>query len=445
MKALQAEVTLLYVQSKPANAKQIEENRRVIAETIDGLSMKPPPKEKILIAPNVVEGIAQEAQGYDIILLGVSDETLLDQIVFGNIPLQVATRIPHTALVQRYRGVTKIWTRRLVRTLRQTLPTLSAEEQLEIRRDLGRGAQPGIDFFILIILSCIIAALGLLLNSPAVVIGAMLVAPLMSPIMALSLGLVLGDLRMIRFSVEAILKGIAVAMVIAAFIGLLSPLKTITSEMLARGQPTLLDLGVALASGMAGAYAMARKDVSAALPGVAIAAALMPPLATVGLSISMGDARVAGGAFLLFLANTAAISLAAGVVFLLLGVRPQSWGAESRRQLQQRLSASLLLLLAIAVPLGIIMAGIVQDSTQEQVARETIAHYLDTQDGQLVSLEIEKREMGLLIIATVRSTQPLDSKTADEVAGTLSDLLRRPVQLEIVILPIVRSSPIQIP
>jgi uncharacterized hydrophobic protein (TIGR00271 family) len=445
MKTLQAQVTLLYVQTEPATAKQMEENRRRIAETAAGLSMKPPPEEKVIIAPGVAEGIIKESQEHDLVLLGVSEESLLDRLVFGNIPLQVATRAPHTALVQGYRGLTGLWTRRLLRTLRNTLPILSTDDQRELRQEMGRGAQPGIDFFVLIVLSSLIAALGLLLSSPAVVIGAMLVAPLMSPIMALSMGLLLGELRMIRFSTEAILKGVAVAVIIAAFIGLLSPLKTITSEMLARTRPTLLDMGVALASGMAGAYALARKNVSAALPGVAIAAALMPPLATAGLGISLGDGRVVGGAFLLFLTNIAAISLAGGVVFLLLGIRPQSQGAESRRQLRWRLTASLLLLLIVAIPLGIILADIVQDATREQVTRETITHYLENKDGQLVTLEIEKVGTDLLIIATVRSTQSLGREAVDELAEMLSERLYRPVELEIVVLPIIRSGPTPTP
>jgi uncharacterized hydrophobic protein (TIGR00271 family) len=445
MKALQAKVTLLYIQSEPVTAKHMEENRRRITETVDRLSMKPPPEKKVVTAPSVTEGIIQEAQEHDLVLLGVSEESLLDQIIFGSIPLQVAARAPHTALVQGYRGFTGLWTRRLLRAMRNTLPALSDEERIEIYRELSQGARPGINYFILIVLSCIIAALGLLLDSPAVVIGAMLVAPLMSPIMALSLGMVIGDLRIIRFSAEAILKGVVLAVIIAAFIGLLSPLKAITDEILARGQPTLLDMGVALASGMAGAYAIARKDVSAALPGVAIAAALMPPLATVGLGISLGDARVAGGAFLLFLTNIAAISLAAGIVFLLLGIHPQSWGAEFRRQLRQRLVASLLLLLAIAIPLGITMAGIVQDAAQEQATRETITHHLEIKDDQLVSLEIEERKTNLLIVATVRSGQSLDKETADELAETLSELLHRPVRLEVVVLPVVHSGPTSTP
>jgi uncharacterized hydrophobic protein (TIGR00271 family) len=445
MKALRAKVTFLYVQSKPATAKQTEENRRRIAETIKGLAIKPPPEEKVVVAPSVAEGIIQEAQEHDLVLLGVSDETLLDQLVFGNVPLQVAARVPHTALVQGNRGLTGLWRRRLLRTLRGKLPTLDAEEQLELRQELGRGAQPGTNFFVLTILSCIIAALGLLIDSPAIVIGAMLVAPLMSPIMAFSLGLITGNLRIIRFAVEAILKGIALVVIITAFIGLISPLKNITHEMLNNGQPTLLDMGVALVAGMAGAYALARKDVSAALPGVAIAAALTPPLATAGLSLAMGDPRVAGGAFLLFLANIAAISLAAGIVFLLLGVRPQGWGPEHRRRLRWRLAASLLSLLAIAIPLGIIMAGIVQDTAREQTAREIIAEYLETEDSQLTSLVIEESGIDLVIVATIQSAHPLEQEIADELADILSDRLRRPVQLEAVVLPVVRSTPISAP
>jgi uncharacterized hydrophobic protein (TIGR00271 family) len=443
-KALQAEVTLLYVQSELATTEQMEESRRKIAETLEAPSVKPSPEEKpeekIVVAKSVAEGIIHEAKEHDLVLLGVSDETLLDQIVFGNIPLQVAARVPQTALVQGYQGVTKIWTRRLLRTLRQTLPVLSAEEQRELQQELRRGARPGVNFFVLIVLSCIIAALGLLLNSPAVVIGAMLVAPLMSPIMALSLGVVVGDLRTIRFSIEAILKGIALTIVLAAFVGLVSPLKTITGEMRARAQPTLLDLIVALASGTAGAYAVARKEVGAALPGVAIAAALMPPLATVGLGLSLGSALVAGGAFLLFVANIAAISLAAGVVFFLLGIRPQIWGPESRRQLWSWLAVLLVVLMVIAIPLGVISVGIVREATQERIIEAVLIEHLAAEEGQqLVTLEVSGEAKSPLIVATIRSPQLFDQKKTDDLAQALSERLGHPVQLEVVTLPVIRS------
>jgi uncharacterized hydrophobic protein (TIGR00271 family) len=439
MKALQAQVTLLNVQSQVISAEQMEENRRKMIETIKDLDIKPPPEQKFVTATSIAAGIIQEAQNYDIVLLGVSDANLLDRLVFGSIPLQVAERVPQTALVQAYRGLTKIWTRRLLRALRQALPALSTKRQQEIRDVLERDAQPGVNFFVLIVLSCLIAALGLLLNSPAVVIGAMLIAPLMSPILALSMGLILGDLRMVRSSVEALLKGVALAVLITAFVGLLSPLKVTTDEMLARGQPTPLDMVVALASGIAGAYATARKNVSAALPGVSIAAALMPPLATAGLGLAMGNAHVAGGAMLLFLTNIAAISLAASLVFILLGIRPQRWGPDSRRQLRRRLIASLLVLLAIAVPLGIIFAGIVQKAAREQQIREAITEHLGASDSQLVALEVEQSETKLLVSVTVRSMQVAEQSTVDNLAQMLSERMNRSVQIELTVLPILRS------
>ena len=437
--ACQAEVTLLSVHSGPNTGPQIEQTRSRLAETLEGLSPARPPEQKLVVAASVVDGIVQEAQGYDLVLVGVSGESLLDRLVFGSVPLQVAMRVPATALVQGHRGITGVWTRRIVRAMRDNLPVLTKEEQLAVRQELAQGARPGINYFVLIVLSCIIAALGLLLDSPAVIIGAMLVAPLMSPIMAFSLGLVQGDIRVLRFSIEAIFKGVALAVIIAAFIGLISPLKTVTAEMQGRAQPTLLDLAVALASGMAGAYALARKDVSAALPGVAIAAALMPPLATVGLGLSMGDARVAGGALLLFATNIAAISLAGGFVFLLLGIRPRAWGRESLRQLRRRFAASLLLLLVVAIPLGIIMAGTVRDATQERAVEAALIEHLAEGNGHLMALEVEREGAGLHIVATVRSAQSFDSEMVDDLAEALSERLGRAVQLEVVVLPVVRS------
>ena len=257
--------------------------------------------------------------------------------------------------------------------------------------------------------------------------------------MAFSMGLVLGDLRVLRLSTEAIVKGIAVALVIAAFAGLLSPLKAITGEMLARSRPTLLDLAVALASGLAGAYALARKDVSAALPGVAVAASLMPPLATVGLGLAMGEPRIAGGALLLFIANIAAISLAGGVVFLLLGVRPQVWAPGSRTQLHRRLIASAVTLIVIAVPLGVILAGIVRDARQERAAEAVLTTRLSEVGAELVDLEAEEADGQLHIVATVRSVEPIDVALVDGMAQALRGALGRPIQLDVVALPVTRS------
>jgi uncharacterized hydrophobic protein (TIGR00271 family) len=427
------------VHTGPDTAKERESCQSRIADTLDGLGADSAIERKIVRAPNVLDGIVQEAETYNLVLLGVSEESLLDRLVFGSIPLQVAARVPATALVQAARGISAIWTRRLLRVLRENIPALGGEQREQVRRELSRGARPGINFYVLIVLSSIIAALGLLLSSPAVVIGAMLVAPLMSPIMAISLGIVLGDLRLIRIAGETTLKGVALAVIIGAFIGLLSPLRAITPEMFARARPNLLDLAIALASGMAGAYALARKDVSAALPGVAIAAALVPPLATVGLALTLGNARIAGGALLLFLANIAAIGLAGGVVFLLLGIRPYTSGARSRQQLRRRLAISLLLVLLVAIPLGVILMGSVRTATQQRVVETALGEYLTARNAELVEFEIEQVEDELLVVAVVRSTETLEQQAIDELAQTLRAALRQRVGLDVVVLPIIRA------
>jgi len=434
-----ATVTLLYVQVGPASPQQKADQQQRLAAVWEGLEPKRPPELEVVTAPNVATGIIQEAQGYDLVLIGVSEENLLDRLIFGSVPRQVAARVPGTIFAQAHRGLAGRWTRRLLRALRNTLPTLNATEQQHVHQDMVRAAQPGVDFFVLIILSSIIAALGLLLNSPAVVIGAMLVAPLMSPIMAFSLGLIQGELRLIRFATEAILKGTIMAVLIAAVLGLAYPLKTATGEMLARSQPNLIDLGIALASGMAGAYALGRKDVSAALPGVAIAAALMPPLATAGLGLAMQNWRVAGGAVLLFTANIAAITLAGGVVFLLLGIRPRVWGEESRRQLRRRLIASLLVLLVVAIPLGILMGNVIRSGVQEHAARTVLNEFMAARGGRLMDLQFESPGEHPVLVATVRATDPITLAEVQGLEAALSQEMGRPIRLELVVLTVVRS------
>jgi uncharacterized hydrophobic protein (TIGR00271 family) len=434
-------VTVLYVQMGRATPEQMEENQQRIAQTLAGVEFSRPPEQKVVIADSVVEGIVREAAGYDLVLLGASEEGLFDQFIFGSIPQQIAARVPKTAIItKRYGGPTEFWIRKLMRGLLHLFPRLSVEEQLEVREAMGNGARPGINFFVLIVLSCIIATLGLLLNSGAVVIGAMLVAPLMSPILAFSLGLVLGDVRLIRLSIEAVLKGVALAIIIAIFIGVFSPLKDLTDEIMARTQPTLLDLVVALASGMAGAYALAHKDVSAALPGVAIAAALMPPLGVVGLGLSLGDAQVTGGAFLLFVTNIASISLAGAIVFVLLGIRPETWRPETQQQIWRRLGGFFLLLLVIAIPLTVIMSGVVQDTVVQQNVHEVLEVQIASQGGELGEVEYRVDKSGVVVVATVDSVHQLDQATVDGITTALSERLGRPVQLKVIVLPSIRST-----
>jgi uncharacterized hydrophobic protein (TIGR00271 family) len=435
-----AEVTALNVQLGRSTASQMEESRERIASTLEGLDFKHPPEQRVIVAESVVEGIIQESKGYDLVLLGASEEGLFDQFVFGSIPQQIAARVPKTAvIVRRYSEPETRGLRRLLRRLFHLFPRLNVEEQLELREVISASAQPGVNYFVLIVLSSIIATLGLLLDSAAVVIGAMLVAPLMSPILGFSLGMVLGDVRLIRLSVGAIFKGVGLALILAVLLGFASPFKNLTGEIIGRTQPNLLDLTVALASGMAGAYALARKEVSAALPGVAIAAALMPPLAVAGIGLSLGEPQVAVGAFLLFLANIAAISLAGVLVFILLGVRSESWRSGSSRGMRRGLIGLILLILVIAVPLGVIVMGILRDTATQHTIEEVLEDHTRAHARELVDFEYRREEEHMVVIATVRSLEPVGQAEVEEIVAALGTSLDRAVRLEVITLPLTRA------
>ncbi len=182
-----------------------------------------------------------------------------------------------------------------------------------ILASVARDARLDKKFLLLLLLSAAIATLGLLQDSPAVVIGAMLVSPLLGPIMGIGFGLATLESSLIKRSLVTLAAGMAVAILVGVLIVWLSPIQDVTSELRGRTQPTLLDLGVAVVGGIAGVYAIMRK-LSGVMVGVAIATALVPPLSTVGFGLATGRFDFALGAALLFLTNTLAIAFAATIV-----------------------------------------------------------------------------------------------------------------------------------
>lgn len=181
-----------------------------------------------------------------------------------------------------------------------------------------------LNYWLGIVLSAGIATLGLIESSPAVIIGAMLISPLMGPIMATGMGIAVGDLYLTGKAVSNLLLSVALAILLSAALVWLVPFHSPTSEILARTNPTLLDLGIALLSGLAGSIAVVRSgggDGQTTLPGVAIAVALMPPLCTVGFGLGSGlNLHIMGGALLLFVTNLVAITASAFAVFVLVGM-----------------------------------------------------------------------------------------------------------------------------
>jgi uncharacterized hydrophobic protein (TIGR00271 family) len=301
-----------------------------------------------------------------------------------------------------------------------------------------------LNYWLEILLAAGIAILGLVLNSPAVVIGAMLVSPLMGPILGLGLAYAAGDLFLGIRSAVTVALSVIVAIAFAALVVWLLPFRVPTQEILNRTQPNLLDLGVALFSGLAGSLTLARGGTGGgvtALPGVAIAVALMPPLCTVGFGLGADfQGAIMKGALLLFLTNLGAIVFAAFLVFYLIrmdapGLRASIEGDLAREReadpLHRRLSAAgigtekslsaplmwrLVMLLVVVVGLAVPLRESFVRLRDESLARAAIADMLKqlVPRGSLVHEEVDLRPERNRVVVMATSPVPAEAITSAE-------------------------------
>jgi uncharacterized hydrophobic protein (TIGR00271 family) len=237
-------------------------------------------------------------------------------------------------------------------------------------------------FAILLVLSVIVASVGLLQNSTAVIIGAMLIAPLMAPIMGIAASLVMGWGVRLATGLAVVTMSVAGAIAIAWTITRLIPSvgTTLPTEVLSRTSPDIRDLLVALAAGTAGAYATVRRDISGALPGVAVAVALVPPLASVGVLIGRDQTALARGAGLLFATNLFGIILAASLVFLLTGFVPASRFGLTRRRILIALSLAAIPTIVIGAELTTRFTKVADHARQLEAATQAIVAWLGPGD-----------------------------------------------------------------
>ncbi len=389
--------------------------------------------------------IAEEGDGYDLVMMGTSEIGILEQRAIGPFQRQLANQCNTPIVIMRaHTGLGTVVARRTFNTVADMLPSLNSRETRDLFQRMRDAAQPNINYFVLITLSAIIATLGLLLNSPAVVIGAMLVAPLMSPIIAVSVGITFGDIKLLRNALTATIQGTVAAIFVGTLIALIVPGDLLTNEVLSRTQPTLVDLMVAVFSGMAGAYAIARREVGEALPGVAIAAALVPPLGTVGVGLALGNPGVAFGALILFTTNFVAITFAASLVFLLLGIRPPQ-RADRQRQLLQGLAATIVALLIISIPLGLFLFnGLRQDQLEAQalaMINSRIAEW--NEDAELIDFNVEFQtgfpfRQVMVIQGTLYTTDTAIDYDVVDLQTDLQDELAPDVSLDLYAVPVKR-------
>lgn len=267
-----------------------------------------------------------------------------------------------------------------------------------------------------------IAVLGLLLSSPAVVIGAMLLSPLMDPIMGLGFALAIGDYQWLKKSARSLAYGTAMAVGLTATLVYLSPIQTITPEIAARTQPNLFDLFVALFSALAGAYAMIRGR-EGTIVGVAIATALMPPLATVGFGLATWNWTVFSGALLLYVTNLITIALTAWGMARIYGFQTT---LSQRNTLFQNLAVATVFV-ALAVPLMLSLQSIAFQTNSQRIIREEITESFQGA-GRLSEVSVEFGTKPIAISATML-TPVLRPEVESEIENALSVRLGQPVEL----------------
>ncbi|MCA9261527.1 MAG: DUF389 domain-containing protein, partial [Planctomycetales bacterium] len=345
---------------------------------------------KVCVDDSVFDAIQNESTSYDLVLLGGSHHSAVHRFLFSSLTDRClrARSGPAVAVVRHALPLASRLQSSVEHALQSHIPQLDRDRRVAFYERVQDSSQWNFDFVTLCGLSTIIASIGLVQDSAAVIIGAMLVAPLMTPLLGLGLSLVQGNRRLARMTCGVVVKGFCLAFALGLAVGAF-PGVEITDQMAARGAPGLTDMAVAFISGLVAAYANGRPNLVSALPGVAIAAALVPPIATSAITLVQGNLAISGGALLLFATNIVAIVLAAALALWGVGFR----AAHSHGGFSPWTRKALTGLIAAAATIGV-FEHLQQDRSQEQLHRIAMEAIADASELQVSSLHVE-RQRGL--------------------------------------------------
>jgi len=309
------------------------------------------------------------------------------------------------------------------------LARVTPQRREVVLAEIHAGSLPTATYYALLGISELIAGFALIVDSDATLIGANVVAPLMTPIFGVALGLTRGDLRLLRTALAAEFGGAAFGVLLCFGLGLLPFAVEATPGLLAQTRPTLIDLMVAALAGIAGALAMIDERVSPALPGVAIATALNPPIAAIGLCLALGAYEGAMRAFVLFSANVLAILTVAGVMFTVAGFVTRA-EIGSLGSLARRFAPAALGLLVITVLLTSYLVNRVRDLRIERTIAETLDRELAQEPSTaLESIEFDYGSSGLQVLSTVRTPRVIPPERVKRIQDVLNAELGEPVAL----------------
>lgn len=274
-----------------------------------------------------------------------------------------------------------------------------------------------------------IASFGLITNSTAVIIGAMLVAPLMTPIFGIALALIRSDAVLFGKALKAEIVGVVAAIAMSLILGLVYPALEPTPEMIVRTEPQLFDLLVAVFSGFAGAYALMDEKISPALPGVAIATAIVPPLANVGLCFSVGQYIAGVGSFLLFFANFLSILLISAATFWIFGMAGR-FSDLDRKVIIKRFSFPVICFALVTIFLTYTLINISQNHYLSKAISNTLENeLLEYPHTTLEGTKYNERDGTVYVLAKINSSRAITPTQVSRLQSSLNKNIDRPIEL----------------
>ena len=323
----------------------------------------------------------------------------------------------------------------------------------EVRVRIEANALPSKMYFVMNILSAIIASYGLVTNSAAVVIGAMLVAMMLGPITGVALAIIDHRMPLLRKSLITVFLGISLVVLVGFIVGWLHKDQPLTVEILSRTQPTSMDLMIALAGGTAGAYAMVSPHLSVAVVGVAVATALVPPLAASGILFANGEMQMGLGALLLALTNIIAIQFTNALVLWLLGFRrlvDDDYKSSTYWTFLRRNAVTLLLLGVLGTYLTINLQTNAKQQGFESSVKETINSYFSDKGNVLTNTQFDKNDANQVVRAVIRGeTTPtfydvrqIEAIISKDMAEHFPDYLPIKLQLRYMPVQVIESHPL---
>jgi len=305
----------------------------------------------------------------------------------------------------------------------------SDDEFKDLLISLKDSASFSYTYLTLMILSTLLATTGLFANSSPVIIGAMILAPLMAPIISLSMGVARADEYLLIKSAKTLVIGIFMALLFSSIYTLFIPLEQITSEMQGRLNPNLLDLMVAIFSGIAGAYATSKEEVAKSLAGVAIAVALVPPLSVTGIGLGLGNIDVILGSFLLFITNLVGITLSATLTFMVLGYAPI-------KRAKKGIFYTSILMALITVPLFISFMQVVEKNDYMSKLNSIKTLEFNDKKIELNIKSLENKSIAIFLDIEVVSSKHLDLVNYNFIKQKLEEQVDKKIVLKII--PIIK-------